>query len=177
MQVTEDQKLLREKVQHLSGDAGIERMECALSETRARFFRVGDNESPVRFPMTQSMLPTPTPLPTIGSASERNTLAESNHKTSRVVRSLFKETTTSPGGSSFSAPITSSESQLGSSSEKFVTDNEVLVNEFLHERHRSFSDGLDVDHIQNSIEVSTSLFGNLKLLTDFGRDFCKSRCH
>uniref|UniRef100_A0A2C9V7N5 T-complex protein 11 n=1 Tax=Manihot esculenta TaxID=3983 RepID=A0A2C9V7N5_MANES len=32
-QVTEDQKLLREKIQHLSGDAGIEHMEHALSET------------------------------------------------------------------------------------------------------------------------------------------------
>ncbi|CAL0334325.1 unnamed protein product [Lupinus luteus] len=174
-QVTEDQKLLREKVQHLSGDAGIERMESALSETRARYFRVGDNnEGSVRSPMTQSMLPTtplmtqsmlpttplmtqsvsptPTPLPTITSLSERNILDESNHKPNRVVRSLFKETTTSPGGCSLSVSRTSSDSQLTSSSEKMVTDNEVLVNEFLHEHHRSLSDGFDVDQIQSSIE-------------------------
>ncbi|XP_019425520.1 PREDICTED: uncharacterized protein LOC109334287 isoform X1 [Lupinus angustifolius] len=163
-QVTQDQKLLREKVQHLSGDAGIERMESALSETRARYFRVGDNnESPVGSPMTQSMLlktplmaqsvsPTPTPLPTVASSGERNILDESNHKTKRVVRSLFKETTTSPGGSSFSVSRTSSENQLASYSGKMVTENEVLVNEFLHEHHRSLSDGFDVDQIQNSIE-------------------------
>ncbi|KAE9591899.1 putative T-complex 11 protein [Lupinus albus] len=163
-QVTEDQKLLREKVQHLSGDAGIERMESALSETRARYFRVGDNnESPVRSPMTQSMLlttplmaqsvsPTPTPLPTVAISGERNILDESNLKTKRVVRSLFKETTNSPGGSSFSVSRTSSENQLASYSGKMVTENEVIVNEFLHEHHRSLSDGFDVDQIQNSIE-------------------------
>ncbi|XP_019440382.1 PREDICTED: uncharacterized protein LOC109345688 isoform X2 [Lupinus angustifolius] len=174
-QVTEDQKLLREKVQHLSGDAGIERMESALSETRARYFRVGDNnESSVRSPMTQSMLPTtplmtqsmlpttplmtqsvsptPTPLPTVASLSERNILDESNHKPNRVVRSLFKEITTSPGGCSFSVSRTGSDSQLSSSSEKMVTENEVLVNEFIHEHHRSLSDGFDVDQIQSGIE-------------------------
>lgn len=154
MQVTEDQKLLREKVQHLSGDAGVERMECALSETRSRYFRVKDSGSPMGFPVTQFMSPSPTPLSTAGSSSERNISNESN-KTRRVVRSLFKESDTSPRESSFSAPRTSSDSQLGVS---MVAENVVLVNEFLHEHHRSFADGFDIsDHIQNSIEVSTSL--------------------
>ena len=163
MQVTEDQKLLREKVQHLSGDAGIERMESALSETRSRYFG-----SPVRSAITQSMSPSPTPLSTVASSSERNISDESNHKTSRVVRSLFKETDTSLGGSSFLAPRTSSDSQMGSSSEKLITENEVIVNEFLHEHHRSFTDGFDVsDHIQNSIEVCTSFY-YVEFMGDFG---------
>ncbi|RDX93367.1 T-complex protein 11-like protein 1, partial [Mucuna pruriens] len=152
-QVSEDQRLLREKVQHLSGDAGIERMECALSETRSRYFRVKDDESPVRLPMTLSMPVSPTPLSPAASSSERNISDEGNQKTSRVVRSLFKETNTSPGESSFSAPRTSSDSQLGTSSEKLLAENEVLVNEFLHEHHRSITEGFDVsNHIQNSIE-------------------------
>ncbi|KAK7328295.1 hypothetical protein VNO77_22398 [Canavalia gladiata] len=152
-QVTEDQKLLREKVQHLSGDAGIERMECALSETRSRYFRAKDDGSPARFPLNPSMPASPTPFSTGSSSCGRNISDEGNHKPSRVVRSLFKETHTSPGESSFSAPKTSSDSQLDMSSEKLVAENEVLVNEFLHEHHRSVADGLDVsDHIQNSIE-------------------------
>ncbi|XP_027338808.1 uncharacterized protein LOC113852670 isoform X2 [Abrus precatorius] len=152
-QVTEDQKLLRDKVQHLSGDAGIERMECALSETRSRYFRAKDDRSPSRSPMNPSMPASPTPLSTVASSSERNMSGEGNHKTSRVVRSLFKETHTSPGESSFSATKTSSDSQLGMSSEKLVAENEVLVNEFLHDHHRSVADGFDVsDHIQNSVE-------------------------
>ncbi|KAK8469120.1 hypothetical protein PHAVU_006G216100 [Phaseolus vulgaris] len=153
-QVSEDQKLLREKVQHLSGDAGILRMESALSETRSRYFGVQDDESPVRSPMIPSVTASPTPLSSVTHSSERNISDEgSNHRTSRVVRSLFKETNTSPGESSFSAPRTSSDSQLGHSSEKLLADNEVLVNEFLHDNQYSVTDGLDVsDHIQNSIE-------------------------
>ncbi|KAK7331605.1 hypothetical protein VNO80_28342 [Phaseolus coccineus] len=153
-QVSEDQKLLREKVQHLSGDAGIQRMESALSETRSRYFGVQDDESPVRSPMITSVTASPTPLSSVTHSSERNISDEgSNHRTSRVVRSLFKETNTSPGESSFSAPRTSSDSHLGHSSEKLLADNEVLVNEFLHDHQYSVTDGLDVsDHIQNSIE-------------------------
>ncbi|KAL5096311.1 hypothetical protein RYX36_000638 [Vicia faba] len=152
-QVTEDQKLLREKVMHLSGDAGIQRMESALSETRSRYSRVRDGGSPVGSPMTQYMSPSPTPLSTVASSSERNISNESN-LTSRVVRSLFKETDTSPIESSFSSPITSSSTQPSTtSSGNLVAPNEVLVNEFLHEHHHSFADGFDVsDHIQNSIE-------------------------
>ncbi|KAG8044071.1 hypothetical protein GUJ93_ZPchr0451g33621 [Zizania palustris] len=39
-QVTDDQNLLREKIQHLSGDAGIERMNSALSDTRSLLLRL-----------------------------------------------------------------------------------------------------------------------------------------
>lgn len=152
-QVSEDQKLLREKVQHLSGDAGIERMESALSETRSRYFGVKKDGSPVRSAMTPSMPASPNPLSTAASSNERNISDEGNHRESRVVRSLFKETNTSPGESSFSAARTSSDSQLGTSSDKLLAENEVLVNEFLHEQHHSVTDGFGVsDHIQNSIE-------------------------
>ncbi|PNX57341.1 T-complex protein 11, partial [Trifolium pratense] len=110
---------------HLSGDAGIERMESALSETRSRYIRVKDSGSPVGFPMTQYMSPSPTPVTTIASTSESNISNKSN-KTSRV---------------------------LSTTAEKIVAPNDVLVNEFLHEHHRSFADDFDVsDHIQNSIE-------------------------
>lgn len=174
MQVTEDQRLLRQKVKHLSGDAGIERMECALSETRSRYFKVKENRSPLGSPMTQSFPPSLGPtnfspsLSMVSSSSEENIPVESN-QTSRVVRSLFKNPTTAqPGGSSISAISTTSDGQLGSSIEKLVTneklqlvppsENEVLVNEFLHEHHRSLSDGFgNADHDKNSIEVSASL--------------------
>lgn len=168
MQVTEDQKLLREKVQHLSGDAGIERMECALSETRSRYLRVKDSKSPVGIPTTQYTTPSPSSFSTTASSSERNISNESN-KSSRVVRSLFKETNTSHRKLNFSTPINSSDIQLGTP-QKLATDNEVLVNELLHERHRSFTDDFDVsDHIQNSIEVSTLLeLLPIKLMIAFG---------
>ncbi|KAL1358307.1 hypothetical protein AAHE18_04G022900 [Arachis hypogaea] len=153
-QVTEDQKLLREKVQHLSGDAGVERMESALSQTRSRYFRVKANGRQVRSGLTPPTSQSPTPLSTVASSSERNTSDMGNNRHSRVVRSLFKESDTSLGGASFSAPRTNSVSQMDSlSSAMSITENEIIVNEFLHECHRSFADGFDVsDHIQNNIE-------------------------
>ncbi|KAI4298981.1 hypothetical protein L6164_032483 [Bauhinia variegata] len=156
-QVTEDQRLLREKVQHLSGDAGIERMESALSETRSKYFKAMENGSPERSPMALSIPPSPTnfsPLSSVASSSVRNTSSESNQKAGGVVRSLFKEMDTSPaGGSSFSAPRTSSDAQMGSSGEKLVTENERLVNELLHEHRRNFADGFGIaEDKQNSLE-------------------------
>jgi hypothetical protein len=42
-----DQKLLREKVWHLGGEPGVQRMELALSETRSKFFGAKGNGSPL----------------------------------------------------------------------------------------------------------------------------------
>ena len=74
----------------------------------------------------------------------------------RVVRSLFKEDGTSPSENPGSSVPSSSHSdaQLGSSSEKqLVTENELIVNEFLHEQ-RGFVDSFSViDEDQNSIKV------------------------
>ncbi|OIW00565.1 hypothetical protein TanjilG_24295 [Lupinus angustifolius] len=152
--VIKDQRLLREKVQQLSGDAGIEHMECALSETRSKYYRVKQSGSPST---SVSILVNPTnvsPLSTLASSSERNISDDSSQSTSTVVRSLFKETNTQfSAGSSSSGPRTSSDSLMASSSEKLVTENEVLVNEFLHEHQHSFSDGFGVsDHIQDGVE-------------------------
>lgn len=47
-----DQKLLREKVWHLGGEAGIERMELALSETRSKFIGAKENGSPLATSVT-----------------------------------------------------------------------------------------------------------------------------
>ena len=173
MQVSEDQKLLREKLLHLSGVAGIDRMEYALSETRSTYFGVKDDGSPVGSPMILSMPTSPTPLSTTASSSETNISYESNDRASRVVRSLFKETNTSPGESNFSSPRTSSDSQLGTSSEKLLVENEVIVNEFLHEHHYSVIDEFDVsDHIQNNVEVSTYCINvSIDLMANFGYNF------
>jgi hypothetical protein len=56
-QVTDDQKLLREKVQHLSGDAGIERMNSALSDMRSKFFEAKENGSQLATPVANVSTP------------------------------------------------------------------------------------------------------------------------
>ncbi|KAM3387141.1 hypothetical protein ACQJBY_010171 [Aegilops geniculata] len=56
-QVSDDHKLLREKVQHLSGDAGIERMDSALSDARSKFFEAKENGSPLATPVANVSTP------------------------------------------------------------------------------------------------------------------------
>ncbi|VAH32593.1 unnamed protein product [Triticum turgidum subsp. durum] len=56
-QVSDDHKLLREKVQHLSGDAGIERMDSALSDARSKFFEAKENGSPLAAPVANVSTP------------------------------------------------------------------------------------------------------------------------
>ncbi|OMO74240.1 T-complex 11 [Corchorus capsularis] len=152
-QVMEDQKLLREKVQHLSGDAGIDRMECALSETRTKFFQSKESGSPVGSPPTSFLSPSmggSTSSPAAGLDNRSDVTQMPN----RVVRSLFKEDGSSPAKNSSSSVPSSSHSnaQLASSiGKQQVTENELIVNEFLHEQ-RGFVDSFSVTGGQSSIE-------------------------
>ncbi|GAV61186.1 Tcp11 domain-containing protein [Cephalotus follicularis] len=157
-QVTEDQKLLREKVQHLSGDAGIERMECALSETRSKYFQAKENGIPVGSPTTHFLSPI-TPSSPAGPSSVATSVNGSNmvegiERPSRVVRSLFRENDASSGkGFVSSGPNSSSASESGLFlGKQQVTENELIVNEFIHEQRRTFVDSFSVtDEDQNSV--------------------------
>ncbi|KAD6795456.1 hypothetical protein E3N88_06352 [Mikania micrantha] len=133
-QVTEDQKLLRERVMHLSGDAGIERMKNALSDTRITYFNAMENGSPVgsQIPHIQpssSLLAIPT------ADSHRRNKSE---EPSRVVRALFKDDDSQPlvkeVGSSV-ASRSSPENQLNHYGEMINMENELIVNEFVHGQH------------------------------------------
>lgn len=155
MQVTVDQKLLREKVQHLSGDAGIERMECALSETRTKFFQAKESGSPMGLPIAPFLSPDTHGSPS-SPAAKLDNRSDPTQMPNRVVRSLFKEDGTSSFENSGSSVPSSSHSdaQLGSSIEKQpITQNELIVNEFLHEQH-GFVDSFSViNEAQNGIKV------------------------
>ncbi|XP_037485700.1 uncharacterized protein LOC119364345 [Triticum dicoccoides] len=117
-QVSDDQKLLREKVQHLSGDAGIERMDSALSDARSKFFEAKENGSPLAAPVANVS----TPLSIDSSGKLQPTEVNMNSKTDAegsrsVVRSLFGAS----GASSSTSPV------------NLPTENEQMVNEMLHE--------------------------------------------
>ena len=162
MQVTEDQKLLREKVQHLSGDAGIERMECALSETRSKYFEAKENGSPIGSPIT-NFLSTSPPSSSAASASVTSLDHKSNQtkgaeRPNHVVRSLFREENPSVTKRiDSSASGTSSVSgQLASSVERrSVKENEVIINEYVHNQHYAAFDIFTVNNEKpNIIKVS-----------------------
>ncbi|KAL6297528.1 hypothetical protein ACE6H2_005670 [Prunus campanulata] len=150
-QVTEDQKLLREKVHHLSGDAGLERMNSALSETRVNYFQAKETGSSSVLQTTYIISPS-SPSQKLGLSA-----ASSDKKPSCVVRSLFREgDTTNHEGALSSVPKPNLGLQLGSSSQNLVTENELIVNEFLHEQKQAFADifnvtGEDKNNIQSKI--------------------------
>lgn len=155
-QVVEDQKLLREKVRHLSGEAGIQRMEFSLSETRSKYFKAKENGSPVGSPITHILSPSsliPDTPPTSSGDNEVDVPKGPNH----VVRSLFKEDNASSStDSSFAVPISSSlDARSSSSVEKaLVTENEQIVNEFLHEQSLAFVDRFSIsEENQNDFKV------------------------
>ncbi|KAL5215428.1 hypothetical protein ABZP36_006829 [Zizania latifolia] len=123
-QVTDDQNLLREKVQHLSGDAGIERMNFALSDTRSKFFEAKDKGSLLATPVANIS----SPLSIKSSGQVPSPEIKENSKT--VVE------LSSPTVQSLSAGSSASSS---TSPVKLPTDNEQMVNEMLHEDDGSFA--------------------------------------
>ncbi|KAF5190555.1 T-complex protein [Thalictrum thalictroides] len=149
-QVTEDQKLLREKVQHLSGDDGVQRMECALSDARSKYYEAKESGSPIISPIAHILSPDHSsssagPLSVLTSA-EITTSIQGGETPSRVVRSLFKnDALPQPEGLDSSSP-SSGANHLGPSNENLITDNELLVNEIIHERHYVLADSLDVNN-------------------------------
>ncbi|MCL7032215.1 hypothetical protein MKW94_010935 [Papaver nudicaule] len=111
-QVTEDQGLLREKIQHLSGDAGAERMESALSDTRSRFFEAKENGRPMDTPVAHILSPS---LPGPSAALPLHSVSEN---------------------------------------EKLAKENELLVNEIVHENRDAFADITDISNgDQNSFQT------------------------
>ncbi|GER56991.1 T-complex protein 11 [Striga asiatica] len=123
-QVFEDQKLLREKVLHLSGDAGIERMEDALSNTRTKFFEARENGDPIT-PLRPLMLsPTSPSFSSTGGSGKANNSSVASQKQSSVVRSLFRD------------EVDTSQISKGS----LDMENLRIVNEYVHGEQPAWSD-------------------------------------
>ncbi|KAI3990907.1 hypothetical protein MKX01_026091 [Papaver californicum] len=146
-QVREDQRLLREKVHSLSGFAGIQHMERALSDARSRFLKVNEGAFVSQVTRSSSATPSrPSAVPSsVFTSDEGRIPVDAGERPRDVVCSLFKKDASfavKEVGSSTSAK-SSDASYLGSSCEKLVTDNEILVNEIVHEHHGSIADNLN----------------------------------
>ncbi|KAK6121334.1 hypothetical protein DH2020_044906 [Rehmannia glutinosa] len=126
-QVSEDQKLLREKVLHLSGEAGIERMEDALSDTRMKFFKARENGTPITPLATLTLSPTPASSSSLGGLDKANNLNVASQKQSSVVRSLFRDGVDAKEG----VPL--------------YMENVRIVNEYVHGEHLAFADSSSSD--------------------------------
>ncbi|XP_051144598.1 uncharacterized protein LOC127260738 [Andrographis paniculata] len=121
-QVSEDQKLLREKVFHLSGDAGIERMENALHDTRTKHLNAKENGSP-NTPSSNTSIPASST--SVRSSDKTNSLTLGSEKRSSVVRSLFKD---------------DASTKEVTSPKLTHMDNVKIVNEYVHGEQLAFAD-------------------------------------
>ncbi|KAL4200281.1 hypothetical protein AMTRI_Chr03g148940 [Amborella trichopoda] len=150
-QVSEDQKLLREKVHHLSGTDGIERMESALSDMRYRFFEGNENGSPLASPLIQDPFSSPDSLvgSSLASAGRKEEILRKPK--SHVVRSLFNKV---------KSPSSDVDDRSASTTaEKLTIENEILVNEIVHRRSLMKADCFDLVNkgprgVQDSIKAT-----------------------
>ncbi|CAL1402585.1 unnamed protein product [Linum trigynum] len=166
-QVTDDQKLLRGKVRHLSGDAGIERMQSTLDKMRSKY---KENGTPIGSPIISVSSPG-MPSFVAGAATPASTSDVRAETPSRVVRSLFKDESIDPfkqasssaaaippkSAISSAAGISSSVGQVGGSVNKMITENEVIVNELLHEKGRGL-----VGRLETAQKVEENLQAKIK---------------
>ena len=138
-------------MQHLSGNAGLERMEFALSDMRSRFLKAKDSGSS-----------SATPFPSISSSAhgEMNNMAEGCESSSPIVHSLSKRDDSSSGklvGSSID--LNGSAHGHPSFDAMFVGETELLVNEIVHEHRHGFADSFIInDEDKNSLNVGASIY-------------------
>lgn len=141
-QVIEDQRLLKAKVQNLSGDAGIERLKDALSDTRSTYF-ASKEIAPVTYITSPSSSGSEDGSP-VSISSKISNLA-GNEWLGGVARSLFKEEDPSLSKEVFSfsssASSLDSEPRIGAMP---LSENELLVNEIVHVHHHGLPHNLDV---------------------------------
>uniref|UniRef100_A0A1J3FDR1 T-complex protein 11-like protein 1 n=1 Tax=Noccaea caerulescens TaxID=107243 RepID=A0A1J3FDR1_NOCCA len=138
MQVTQDQELLTEKVRHLSGVAGVVRMESALSETRSKYFQAKENGSPMAHQLACFFSPSAasSPVQSVSSSSSRSKESIGVEGSKRVIRSLFKDDTPPPS----SGPSRVSNDTV----DEVAKENEFIVNELLHDWNFKFPGGSSV---------------------------------
>lgn len=117
-----DQKLLREKVWHLGGEPGVERMELALSETRSKFFGAKENGSPLA-----------TSVANVASPSGQSLLSDINdsldtdaQRPGRVVQSLSRASSSPSRRNTSDSGGQMSSTGLG----KLPTENELVQSFF-----------------------------------------------
>lgn len=136
---------------HLSGGAGIQRMENALSDTRTKYFQAVENENFAVFPpVTHILSPSLAMQPMPGSSSDgslgKDLVTERGERPSRVVRSLFKD----------GRDVPPKEEAIPAQSELLGLENEFMVNEIIHEQRHIFDVAHATEEVHDSIQVGES---------------------
>ncbi|GMH00350.1 hypothetical protein Nepgr_002189 [Nepenthes gracilis] len=167
-QVMEDQKLLKAKVQNLTGDAGIERMKCALSDVRSELFASKEPGSPLTSPMAHIS------SPALSGSEDGSPISISNNisnqaigsgRLSHIARSLFKDDDPS-ASKKVGAPIPSAcgeDGQLRSELFASMGAGSPLTSPVAHISSPALSGSEDGSPISISNNVSNQAIGSERL--------------
>lgn len=139
-QVLEDQKLLRDRILHLTGSAGLTRMEEALQDARAKYAEAAEIGSPPSSPFRTPIGSEPSSASPNSEALSISPAESSSQGTigtgkSKVVRSLFKFPTPVPTATTENLATTDTQISEGSIASLPGTEltNEHIVNEMFHD--------------------------------------------
>lgn len=134
---------------HLSGDAGIERMEAAISDTRKKYFQARESGSPVGSSVTDISSPITASIPTsrssFGTLGKSNKVVEDTQRSNHVARRLFWD----GGDLNEVGPRV----QSHSSGVRMDLENELIVNESVHGEQLVLDESIDFADNQNSMKV------------------------
>ncbi|GLJ16432.1 hypothetical protein SUGI_0279530 [Cryptomeria japonica] len=149
-QVVEDQQLLQDKILRLSGSSGMARMGAALSDVRSRFMEAKENGSPLLSPFSPASFPS--------SSTSMGCQKRVIGKPKKVARSLFKSRpeTENPADAS----VKSSNSLGDADKKKLLNDNEIMVNDILHDRNRTFADtvcGMNKSSDEFTVKIKSTM--------------------
>ncbi|KAM6556094.1 hypothetical protein CsatB_003113 [Cannabis sativa] len=148
--ITENQKILREKLQQLSGNQGLENLEAALSEVRSRY--AGSKESA----RLSSFHPASLGDSSVSVSAETSNLTDT-HKSSSPMNHIVFDKDESDLANEVSSSLSFKSGTDGhlSPTTLVVGENELLVNEILHDQHLGVSDSLtDGNEGQNSLKAN-----------------------
>ncbi|KAL2893496.1 T-complex protein 11-like protein [Bienertia sinuspersici] len=177
-QVIEDQALLKAKVQDLSGEAGIERMENAIADARSQFFALKESGSPFASPVAHISSSGHAHVSSPGQSSSSDTspsrvsggasgMVPGSERLSSVARSLFKEDDTR-SQAVLSSPLKAHHADGKSSINLMpVTENE-LVTKIKETMEKAFWDGI----MESMKQEQPDFNWVLKLMTEIRDELC-----
>lgn len=157
LQVTENQKLLRHKLQQASGNPGLERKETALSEMRSRYIESKDTARSLASSAvinSSSGQAAPLDVPLVSVSAGTSELSNTSQSSSQVIHASSDKDESDIGEEVISTlSFKTDPSGHLTPSALEVSENELLVNEILHERHHDFADSLNGrDEIHNTLK-------------------------
>lgn len=121
-------------------------MESALLETRSKYFEAKENGSPMAHQLACFFSPSPasSPVQSVSGSSSRSKDSIGVEGSKRVNRSLFRDDT----------PPSSGPSRVSNGTMDEVSkENELMVNEFLHDWNFKFPGGSNVQGEEDNLKV------------------------